>query len=40
MASYAFRQPSILSGFGLTLGFTVFFLSGQFPLPFRFKLLT
>ncbi|HEX7374126.1 MAG TPA: sulfate ABC transporter permease subunit CysT [Steroidobacteraceae bacterium] len=33
MASYAFRQPSILPGFGLTLGFTVFFLSGIVLLP-------
>ncbi len=27
------RQPSILPGFGLTLGFTVFFLSGLVLLP-------
>jgi sulfate transport system permease protein len=33
VASYAFRQPSILPGFGLTLGFTVFFLSGIVLLP-------
>jgi sulfate transport system permease protein len=33
MASRWFRQPSILPGFGLTLGFTVFFLSGIVLLP-------
>jgi sulfate transport system permease protein len=33
MASSWFRQPSILPGFGLTLGFTVFFLSGIVLLP-------
>ncbi len=33
MASYAFRQPSILPGFGLTFGFTVFFLSSIVLLP-------
>jgi sulfate/thiosulfate transport system permease protein len=29
----SFRQPSILPGFGLTLGFTTFFLSGIVLLP-------
>jgi sulfate transport system permease protein len=29
----AFRQPSILPGFGLTLGFTTFFLSAIVLLP-------
>jgi sulfate transport system permease protein len=33
MASGWFRNPSILPGFGLTLGFTVFFLSGIVLLP-------
>ena len=33
MAAYAFRQPSILPGFGLTFGFTVFFLSSIVLLP-------
>jgi sulfate transport system permease protein len=33
MASGWFRKPSILPGFGLTLGFTVFFLSGIVLLP-------
>jgi sulfate transport system permease protein len=33
MASRWFRQPSILPGFGLTLGFTTFFLSAIVLLP-------
>jgi len=33
MGNHWFRQPSILPGFGLTLGFTVFFLSGIVLLP-------
>jgi sulfate transport system permease protein len=33
MASSWFRQPSILPGFGLTLGFTTFFLSAVVLLP-------
>jgi sulfate transport system permease protein len=33
MASSWFRQPSILPGFGLTLGFTTFFLSALVLLP-------
>jgi len=33
MASRRFRQPSILPGFGLTLGFTTFFLSAVVLLP-------
>jgi len=33
MGNHRFRQPSILPGFGLTLGFTVFFLSGIVLLP-------
>jgi sulfate transport system permease protein len=33
MASGRFRRPSILPGFGLTFGFTVFFLSGIVLLP-------
>jgi sulfate transport system permease protein len=33
MAPGWFRNPSILPGFGLTLGFTVFFLSGIVLLP-------
>jgi len=33
MASRWFRQPSILPGFGLTLGFTTFFLSAVVLLP-------
>jgi sulfate transport system permease protein len=33
MASFWFRQPSILPGFGLTLGFTTFFLSALVLLP-------
>jgi sulfate transport system permease protein len=33
VASYWFRQPSILPGFGLTLGFTTFFLSALVLLP-------
>jgi sulfate transport system permease protein len=31
--AYVFRQPSNLPGFGLTFGFTVFFLSGIVLLP-------
>ena len=33
MAAGRFRQPSILPGFGLTLGFTTFFLSAVVLLP-------
>ncbi len=33
MAASWFRQPSILPGFGLTLGFTTFFLSALVLLP-------
>ncbi len=33
MARSRFRQPSILPGFGLTLGFTTFFLSVLVLLP-------
>jgi sulfate transport system permease protein len=33
MAGAWFRKPSILPGFGLTLGFTTFFLSGIVLLP-------
>src|SRR5918994_5105060 len=33
MARSWFRQPSILPGFGLTLGFTTFFLSALVLLP-------
>ena len=33
MAASRFRQPSILPGFGLTLGFTTFFLSALVLLP-------
>jgi sulfate transport system permease protein len=33
MARSRFRQPSILPGFGLTLGFTTFFLSALVLLP-------
>ena len=33
MASTWFRNPSILPGFGLTLGFTTFFLSAIVLLP-------
>jgi sulfate/thiosulfate transport system permease protein len=33
MAAYWFRKPSILPGFGLTLGFTTFFLSAIVLLP-------
>ncbi|MDH4104700.1 MAG: sulfate ABC transporter permease subunit CysT, partial [Gammaproteobacteria bacterium] len=33
MAGSRFRQPSILPGFGLTLGFTTFFLSALVLLP-------
>src|SRR5512143_686958 len=33
MASRWFRQPSILPGFGLTIGFTTFFLSAVVLLP-------
>ena len=33
MAAAWFRQPSILPGFGLTLGFTTFFLSALVLLP-------
>jgi sulfate/thiosulfate transport system permease protein len=33
MAQSRFRQPSILPGFGLTLGFTTFFLSALVLLP-------
>ncbi len=33
MARSAFRQPSILPGFGLTLGFTTFFLSVLVLMP-------
>src|SRR5215470_13813104 len=29
----AFKQPSVLPGFGLTLGFTVFFLSAVVLIP-------
>ncbi|HEY5810966.1 MAG TPA: hypothetical protein VIT67_23545, partial [Povalibacter sp.] len=29
----SFRQPSILPGFGLTLGFSVFFLSAVVLIP-------
>jgi sulfate transport system permease protein len=33
MAGFRFRQPSILPGFGLTLGFTTFFLSVLVLMP-------
>ena len=33
MAGSWFRQPTILPGFGLTLGFTTFFLSALVLLP-------
>jgi sulfate transport system permease protein len=33
MAAISFRKPSILPGFGLTLGFTTFFLSAVVLLP-------
>ena len=33
MASTWFRNPSVLPGFGLTLGFTTFFLSVIVLLP-------
>ncbi|HKT72468.1 MAG TPA: sulfate ABC transporter permease subunit CysT [Steroidobacteraceae bacterium] len=36
----AFRQPSVLPGFGLTLGFTVFFLSTVVLIPLATLVLT
>lgn len=39
MARSGFRQPSVLPGFGLTLGFTTFFLSSLVLLPLAALLL-